>query len=264
MVDLEALKAQHRKAEQRAHLLREIIETVLLTALIFLVVHITIQDFRVDGPSMQPGLQANQYLLVNSTAYWFGGPSRGDVIVFHQHHIHADAYDLANGCTLDSSTATSTPTPMPTATSAPKPISTTTVTTSTTPSPQSSPTTAPTQTGPSEQFMSCDYVKRVIAIPGDTIEITATQVFVDGTLLNEPYIQVPPGESQSTVVVPATRLGSDQYFVMGDNRLNSSDSRFFGPVSRSNIIGRVVMVFWPLNQAHWLTNYSSVYAHVKP
>jgi signal peptidase I len=220
VVDLEALKAQHRKAEQRAHLLREIIETVLLTALIFLVVHITIQDFRVDGPSMQPGLQANQYLLVNSTAYWFGSPSRGDVIVFHQHHIHADSYDLANGCTADAGTG--------------------------------------------GQYMSCDYVKRVIALPGDTVEITATQVKVDGTLLTEPYIQVPPGESQSTVVVPATKLTSDQYFVMGDNRLNSSDSRFFGPISRSNIVGRVVMVFWPLNQAHWLTNYSSVFTHVKP
>lgn len=220
MIDTRDLVAQRMKAEQRAHLVREIIETVLLTALIFLVVHIAIQDFRVDGPSMEPGLQANQYLVVNSTAYWFGGPQRGDVIVFHQHHIHTDAYDLAHGCSADS--------------------------------------------GTDGLYMSCDYVKRVIAIPGDTIQITATQVVLDGVQLNEPYIQVPPGESQSTVVVPPTKLGANQYFVMGDNRLNSSDSRFFGPIARSNIVGRVVMVFWPLNQAHWLPNYAKVYAGAKP
>lgn len=219
MVDLESLKAQHRRAEQRAHLLREIIETVLLTALVFLVVHTAVQTFKVYGPSMQPGLTTNELLLVNSTAYWFGGPQRGQIVVFHQHHMLANPDDLRNGCSADS--------------------------------------------GTNGKYMTCDLVKRVIALPGDTIEITATQVIVDGVQLKEPYIPIIAGETQSNTVVPLTKMAPNQYFVMGDNRMNSLDSRDYGPVNRANIVGRVVMVFYPFNQAHWLPNYSSVFAQVK-
>ena len=205
MVDVRDLIARRMKSEQRAHLVREIIETVILTALVFLVVHIAVQTFRVDGPSMQPGLQTDQYLLVNATAYWFGGPQRGDVIVFHD--------SQPNICG---------------------------------------------ETGNS------DLVKRVIAVPGDTVQVTATQVIVDGVTLREPYIQVAPGNAESSQIVPATKLGMNQYFVMGDNRLNSCDSRSpsVGLVPRTAIHGRALLVFWPLGQVHWLPNYSAVFAHV--
>lgn len=220
MIDTRDLVAQRMKAEQRAHLLREIIETVLLTALIFLVVHITVQAFRVQGPSMEPGLHTDQLLLVNATANWFGGPQRGDIIVFHEHHMRTNPDDLRNGCKVDANTG--------------------------------------------GQFMTCDLVKRVIAMPGDTIQITATQVIVDGVVLSEPYINVRPGETQTNTIIQPTKLKTNEYFAMGDNRLDSLDSRDYGPVNRSNIVGRVVMVFYPFNQAHWLPNYSSVYAHLKP
>jgi signal peptidase I len=219
VVDVQDLVARRLRAEQRAHLAREIIETILLTAFIFFVVHFAVQTFRVRGPSMQPSLMPDEYLIVNSMAYWFGQPHRGDVIIFHHHHIPATADDLSNGCTADR--------------------------------------------GTDNAFMTCDYVKRVIGVPGDTVQITPTQVIVNGVVLNEPYIQVPPGEAENGQVVPARKLGNNEYFVLGDNRLNSSDSRYWAtPLMRGDIIGRVVMIFWPLKNIHWLPNYSGVYDHV--
>ena len=66
-----------------SHLVREIIETLALTLIIFVVIHFTVQNYMVDGTSMLPGLQNNQYVLVNKLAYLFHAPERGDVIVFH-------------------------------------------------------------------------------------------------------------------------------------------------------------------------------------
>ncbi|MDQ6644166.1 MAG: signal peptidase I, partial [Chloroflexota bacterium] len=69
--------------KQRSHLAREIVETVALTLIIFLVIRFAIQSYRVSGVSMQPGLQSEEYVLVNKMAYLFHAPERGDVIVFH-------------------------------------------------------------------------------------------------------------------------------------------------------------------------------------
>lgn len=79
-----------------------------------------------------------------------------------------------------------------------------------------------------------DHVKRLIGLPGDTVEIRDDRVFINGKALDEPYIRLPQGRGYA----PAT-LGSDEYFVMGDNRSNSSDSRDFGPISGASILGRV-------------------------
>ena len=69
--------------ESRSRLLREVIETILLTLLVFAVVKVTVQPYWIDGPSMEPGLHTGEYVLVNQLAYRFGSPARGDVIVFH-------------------------------------------------------------------------------------------------------------------------------------------------------------------------------------
>ena len=86
------------------------------------------------------------------------------------------------------------------------------------------------------------YIKRVIALPGDTLSIDHGHVYVNGNLLHEPY--VPPeyrdNRSQAEMVIPA-----DHYFMMGDHRSISSDSRDFGPVDRSLIYGKAVFVYWP-------------------
>ena len=86
------------------------------------------------------------------------------------------------------------------------------------------------------------YIKRVIAQPGDTLRIDHGHVYVNGNLLHEPY--VPPeyrdNRSQAEMAIPA-----DHYFMMGDHRSISSDSRDFGPVDRSLIYGKAVFVYWP-------------------
>lgn len=108
------------------------------------------------------------------------------------------------------------------------------------------------------------YVKRIIAVPGDTVKLTATAVYVDGKKLDEPYINtLGPADIENPDVVPTITLQKDQYWVMGDNRDNSQDSRFFGPIFRSAIIGKAEVVIWPVNSLEWLRNYSYVFAGVK-
>lgn len=79
------------------------------------------------------------------------------------------------------------------------------------------------------------FIKRVIAIPGDTVKVTLNQVWVDGVLLHEPYITQPMNPSVLTLT-----LKPNEYFVMGDNRPYSSDSRNWGPVPSTYIIGKAV------------------------
>ncbi|HYA97627.1 MAG TPA: signal peptidase I [Methylomirabilota bacterium] len=85
-----------------------------------------------------------------------------------------------------------------------------------------------------------NYVKRVIGIPGDTVEIHDGAVWVNGKRLDEPYLDEPmnPAERRAPVTVPP-----NCYFVMGDNRANSWDSRFWGYVPRANIIGTPVIIY---------------------
>jgi len=88
-------------------------------------------------------------------------------------------------------------------------------------------------------------IKRVIGIPGDTIQIANGAVWLNGRRLDEPYTYGKP-TTCSTYCGPIT-LGPDMYYVMRDNRPDSLDSRSFGPVSGDLIIGRVVLRYWPLN-----------------
>ncbi len=87
------------------------------------------------------------------------------------------------------------------------------------------------------------FIKRVIAIPGDTIDITATSVILNGVTLHEPYIKDSHGLPNNFAArVTHVTLAAGQYFVMGDNRMDSSDSRFYGPILLQNIIGKVVEI----------------------
>jgi signal peptidase I len=197
--------------------IRELAETLLLAALIFLAVRASFQNFRVEGASMEPSLQNGEYLIVNKLTYaeldlsvlnWlpffdagndpvhhlWNTPERGDVIVFR----------------------------------------------------------APTSP-------NRDFIKRIIGLPGDTVSIDSTtgQVQVNGNTLDEPYIQgrtqctqsatpkctfnVPPASSSAA----RDTCGSDEcYFVMGDNRQNSSDSRGGWMVPIENIIGKTLVTYW--------------------
>lgn len=107
-------------------------------------------------------------------------------------------------------------------------------------------------------------LRRVIAVPGDTILITATSVQVNGALLDESaYTGIPQGQPESPVIGKVT-LGAGQYYVLADSRLGAytSDSRAFGPLPSANIVGRAEFVYWPLRQFHWMTNYSGVFSAV--
>ena len=104
-------------------------------------------------------------------------------------------------------------------------------------------------------------VKRVIGTPGDTIDVTLTTISVNGHILNEPYI-VRDASGQESSDPGHWTLKSNQYFVMGDNRPYSWDSRRGGPITRDLIIGKVFAVFWPLNKAHGINTYPEVFKGV--
>ncbi len=90
------------------------------------------------------------------------------------------------------------------------------------------------------------YIKRVIALPGDRVAIDHGRVLLNGKRLQEPYVpsRFEDDRSQPEMVIPA-----NQYFVMGDHRSISSDSREFGPVDRNLIYGKAAFVYWPMDQA---------------
>ncbi len=172
---------------RRSHLLREIVETVLLTAAIFLVVNAATGRFRIEGQSMEPNLHDGEYVLIDKVSYLLHPPERGDVIVFLPPNNDRD------------------------------------------------------------------YIKRVIGLPGDTVEIKGGQVYVNGTALDEPYLRSPTNGSDA-----AFRVEEGHYFVMGDNRINSQDSRAFGPITFKSIVGRAWLVYWP--PSDWSTVPHHTYA----
>src|SRR5947209_1496589 len=179
---------------KRSHLAREIVETIALTLIIFLVIRFAIQSYRVEGVSMQPGLQSDEYVLVNKISYLFHAPEHGDVIVFHY------------------------------------PLDTTK-----------------------------DFIKRVIGLPGDTITLDSTTVTVDGVALNEPYIS----ERANPLGKKDIKVPPDEYFVMGDNRPASDDSRDWGFVPKYDLVGKAVFVYWPFNKWELINTFPTVYAQVK-
>jgi signal peptidase I len=93
-----------------------------------------------------------------------------------------------------------------------------------------------------------DLIKRVIGLPGDTVEGRGGRVYIDGHLLSEPYL--PTGTFTDNF--PAHVLAARTYWVMGDNRTNSTDSRVFGAIARRQIVGRAFILWWPLGRVHLL------------
>ncbi|HEX3947178.1 MAG TPA: signal peptidase I, partial [Acidimicrobiales bacterium] len=91
-----------------------------------------------------------------------------------------------------------------------------------------------------------DLVKRVIGLPGDTISAQGGQVYIDGKLLPEPWL--PKVSSTYTSNFGPLKVPTNEYFMMGDNRVDSCDSRYWGPIERTTIVGKVVLRIWPISQ----------------
>ncbi|MEP7355939.1 MAG: signal peptidase I [Anaerolineales bacterium] len=94
------------------------------------------------------------------------------------------------------------------------------------------------------------FIKRLMGLPGDTITIRGGKVWINGQLATEPYIAAPPDYSGSWT------LGPDQYFVLGDNRNDSSDSHVWGSVTRADITGKALVVYWPPAQVRVVPHYA--------
>jgi signal peptidase I len=90
------------------------------------------------------------------------------------------------------------------------------------------------------------YIKRVIALPGDDLRIDHGKVIVNGVALKEAYVPFRYRDDRS---LPEMTIPPHEYFVMGDHRVISSDSRDFGPVDRPLIYGKAAFVYWPMEQA---------------
>ncbi len=87
------------------------------------------------------------------------------------------------------------------------------------------------------------YIKRIIGLPGEKVEIREGYVYINDKLLKEPYITNRSHDNWGPKIIPP-----DMYFVLGDNRVNSSDSRVWGFLPKKNIIGKAILIFWPLNK----------------
>ncbi len=96
------------------------------------------------------------------------------------------------------------------------------------------------------------FIKRVIGLPGDTVEARDGAVYVNGAALDEPYLAAAPRYSGYWQVAP------DSLFVLGDNRNNSDDSQNWGPLPVSEVIGKAVLVYWPLPDVGLIPHYSLV------
>ena len=113
-------------------------------------------------------------------------------------------------------------------------------------------------------------VKRVIGLPGETLEVRNRAVYINGDKLDEPYVihtdalEIPRRDNFGPAVIPA-----DRFFMMGDNRDNSNDSRFWGFASRNDLIGRPLFIYWsyegdstqPTTLTEWAGYYASTAAH---
>ena len=195
-----------------SRLLRELLEAIVLALLVFFVILISVQNFRVEGPSMRPLLNGGEYLMVNKLSHFRLDMERlARLVPFWNVDADGDNQKYL-------------------------------------------PFSPPAQRGEVIVFQAPSmpdqaFVKRVIGLPGERVEIRDGKVLINGETLDEPYL------AHSNVVgsmtcVPTLRqfdciLQEGQYFVLGDNRNRSNDSRDWGPVTVDEIVGEVWFIYWP-------------------
>lgn len=166
-----------------------------------------VKPYQIPSESMEPTLDVGQRVLVNRFLYRFKDPQIGDIVVFHP---PTGADNGGQQCGVQK--------------------------------PASEPCPTPTD-GESDQ----NFIKRIVAGPGDTLRIEDGHPVVNGTMPTEDFIREcgPGGDCNlpQEITIPP-----DHYFMMGDNRGMSTDSRFWGPVPKDSIIGKAFATYWPPNR----------------
>ena len=165
-----------------------------------------VQAFFIPSPSMEPTLEEGDRVLVEKVSYRFGGPARGDVVVFERRLPGFTGSDELDDESVfsDIRDAFRELFGFPTGTSK-------------------------------------DYIKRVVGVEGDTVEGRKGEVLVNGDPVDEDYLP----DDIETSPFPAIEVPEDMIFVMGDNRAHSDDSRYFGPIPTDSVVGRAVLLVWP-------------------
>lgn len=206
----EEIVVQRPVEKKKTSALREIIETALLAVLIFVTVRAVVLNFKVDGTSMLPTLQNGEMILVNRNAY--RELDFGDFVDWLPGVSEQSWFTIVDwGEPSRGDVVVFTPPP------------------------------------PGDQK---PYIKRVIGLPGDHVQVTNNQVLVNGVPLDEPYIGDYRNDCETVSNFPYcdVTVPEGHYFVMGDHRSNSQDSRYFGVVPESRIIGKAWLVYWPSDE----------------
>lgn len=99
----------------------------------------------------------------------------------------------------------------------------------------------------SPQNSEIDFIKRIVGLPGETIMLLSCRIYIDGNILNEPYLQPETCTQGESFLKEGQnyQIPTNFYFMLGDNRNHSSDSRDFGPIPASNIVGKAGFRYWP-------------------
>ena len=208
-------EAQARRPHPVRHFLRDVLETVIAAAILFLVIQAMVQNFKVEGSSMEPNVHDDEFVLVNKTVYFsisrqtldrflpfvdlgpggdfflFHQPRRGEIVVFH-----------------------------------------------------------------GIQGSDKDLIKRIIGLPGDVISINQGILFINRQEVDEVYLQ----RLDRNDFLEPTTVPEGQYFVMGDNRPVSQDSRDWGTINEEQIIGKAWLSYWPPENLGLVTHQGAVVA----
>jgi signal peptidase I len=163
-----------------------------------------VKPYRIPSESMVPTLEINQRVLVNRIGERFSHPNVGDVIVFHP-PVGAERDNMCGGGEPQPGQVCDKPTP---------------------------------------QKADVNFIKRVVAGPGDRLSIRDGHVILNGKRQKEPFAE-PCGGVDGCDFPTEITIPPDHYFMMGDNRGSSDDSRFWGPVPRKWVIGEAFATYWP-------------------
>jgi signal peptidase I len=212
--DLEAPKTPRTKEESGLGFLRELPILVLVAFAIAIIIKtFVVQAFYIPSESMQNTLLVNDRVLVSKFIYRFKDPRPGDIVVFV--------------------------------------------------APPSATTSLPAPSGGISGFLNSlkeglglpssqrDFIKRVVAVGGDTVQVKDNALYVNSVRKDEPYLKDHNPATMGMGDYGPTKVPKDHLFVMGDNRSNSDDSRMFGTITKSSVLGQAFLRIWPVNRFHF-------------